>query len=662
MLKAAGIKNSIIAQGPAQEVKSQGRLNRLDSILNSMPVWCIAWCLILFFVFCSCQDNGPYYPLRTRQALQFQRVPWSLSSPESAIFAVNLGTNFAKNPMLVGRLYGLYQNGRLSLLGNSKTAGKLAYSDTPAPGEFIFKNNYLIYAPGPGFDPPTDSRTYELYYPQAVPPAMRLFAQVAAVFAIFLFATAICVARIVSRSTAALSSSEVRTAEWQILLACSILFLTIYFSTGSLTPYNLFGNCFVSKSAPYFLNFDHVIHLSLFDFLDGRAPASKMLLRRILFPVMAYPLMKTFGFAVGGLIASFFVNLSSLILFGMYCQKRYGAKAATISVWLLSTFPGFAYFAGLPYVYAILLPVCLAMLVLLSELERRNSMKEVVLVSLGLGSLNLGYDMLVFCLPAAVLMLLTYKRVRDAVIAGVCCCFPSFFWLAALWFICGKDAVANANTSVYANAVLSYSLLQDPVVIQSIILGLPSVISTLFKVYFTSTFYFLPSFFLVAVLVGSLFAKVKLLRAEACLLLTAAALFLFSNCAPEYYHSAFGGGEWQLKGDQFARIYLPLFAVFISYIARLWENQQRLAIGIRALLAVLAVLTVLGNGLVSFGPMLNNPFAISSRIYHDFYIHAPEFAMQRSLQVFGRNPVGFFRVEEALKYCNADGSMKKSLF
>jgi len=92
-------------------------------------------------------------------------------------------------------------------------------------------------------------------------------------------------------------------------------------------------------------------------------------LRRILYPLLAYPFMKVLGFGAGGLVANVLLAVGSLLVFWPALRRRTGSKAPPALLALLATYPGWMYWAGLPYSYAIIVPLCLLCMILLWRVE-----------------------------------------------------------------------------------------------------------------------------------------------------------------------------------------------------------------------------------------------------------------------------------------------------
>src|SRR4029077_9369055 len=93
-----------------------------------------------------------------------------------------------------------------------------------------------------------------------------------------------------------------------VIGASALLALAIWLSSGTMTPYaSTFFRPIVSSPCGYLYNVDHPQHEATFRMLDGQPPErwrGSLVLRRLLFPVVAYPFMKAAGFEVGGFIAS----------------------------------------------------------------------------------------------------------------------------------------------------------------------------------------------------------------------------------------------------------------------------------------------------------------------------------------------------------------------
>ena len=157
-----------------------------------------------------------------------------------------------------------------------------------------------------------------------------------------------------------------------------------------------------------------------------------------------------------------------------------------------------------------------------------------------------------------------------------------------------------------------------------------------------SGFFFLPMLFLFYLVLGYS-RRLQFHAFETCLFISIALVFVFINCAPPY------DKPWDMHGDWIARLYEPVFVVMLFYCVRFVQRQKNSQqTRYRKWLFTGALLiAVAGNGIVSFGPALNDPAGISSTIYWKFYKHAPKETMKKNLAKYGRRPWGF---------CQCDGT------
>src|SRR5438105_4877949 len=99
--------------------------------------------------------------------------------------------------------------------------------------------------------------------------------------------------------------------------ACLLMLLAIWLSSGTMYPFAAtWAFPIVSRPCGYLFNQDHTAYRAAFDMLDGAPRAQwewSIVLRRILYPLVAFPFMKAAGFVVGGFIASALINVAALI-------------------------------------------------------------------------------------------------------------------------------------------------------------------------------------------------------------------------------------------------------------------------------------------------------------------------------------------------------------
>jgi len=406
----------------------------------------------------------------------------------------------------------------------------------------------------------------------------------------------------------------------------AVLLLSIWLSSGTLAPYaSTFDRPSLLEPCRYLGNIDHHEFEASFLMLDG-APRStwqySQILRRVLFPLLAYPAMKLFGFLYGGFLVSALLNAAAVVWFGMFVRREIGYRGAVASLWILATYPGIAYWAGLPYSYAIIVPACLGSAAILWYLARAQRRGQILGLALALGLLFLGYDLLPFFAPAAILLLMRRHSLYDTFLAGAAMLFPTIVSNSLLDRLFGIQLI-NPNTVSYWIVVESYLRRPQWHAWTLLLFRLPAIAIGTF---FYSNFIFLPSLFLIFIVLAPRNGR-SLTIVELAMVLACLAVFLVLNAAPPYQ------ARWQLRGLWIARIYQPVFVVFLLYIARATEALD----GRQGLRWGLVAATVVFNASICFGPILLNPLA--DGVYYRFYRHAPPGTMIRNLEHYGRRPL-----------------------
>ena len=236
--------------------------------------------------------------------------------------------------------------------------------------------------------------------------------------------------------------------------AGALLALAIWLSSGTMAPYaSTFFRSIVSTPCGYLYNVDHPHHRAVFDMLDGQPPErwrGSLVLRRLLFPLVAYPLMKAAGFEVGGFVASLLCHLAALVGLGLFLRRRYGEETAIAGVWMFAVYPGITYWAALPYAYAAIVPASVGLFALLSALDDDEaSVGRVALLSAGMGVLFVAYDLAPFFGVAAILLLARRRRFAALPLA-VACMAVAPLATSALLKLCFHVPWTNTNTAIYA--------------------------------------------------------------------------------------------------------------------------------------------------------------------------------------------------------------------
>lgn len=386
----------------------------------------------------------------------------------------------------------------------------------------------------------------------------------------------------------------------------------LYCNTGTLAPYAITYLPYVDPATGHAYNQDHIHFKVLFDFVDGqprRVWDKALLLRRILYPVIAYPAMKLFGFAAGGVGLNLLLNLAAFLACGIWLRRRVGERGALFAAWVLACYPGFAYWVGMPYQYALIAPGSLLLAAGLAEIGASDSWRRTAGWSVAMGTMYLAYDFAVFFLPATFLLLLWRRRWRQAAGAVAIQALPLVCWMLALKYVFGQS-LENSNTGVYRNVLSSLTAVQDW---GQWLRQRTDLWDVGCAAFFGSNFTFLPALFLAAVCANRWTSRIAPAADEVALLLAVGALFLFVNVGEKT-------GGWDMSGNWISRLYQPVFPAMVFFLARWWQafpdgpRARRLAW--RGALLVCA-----GNLLIVFGPVLRDPLGVSDEAFYRFYTH-----------------------------------------
>jgi hypothetical protein len=415
-----------------------------------------------------------------------------------------------------------------------------------------------------------------------------------------------------------------------LALALVVLVAALWCSSGTLAPYAATSDLAVStEPCHYLVSIDHPHFVATFAMLDGapqRMWRDSIVLRRILFPLLAYPFMKAWlvsrghpmdAFLYGGFLASLFVHVIVVIAATEWMRRRHGERSAIALVWLLATYPGFAYWGGLPYSYIAIVPCSLFSLFALERLAVSDSTRGAIVSCAVIGVLCTGYDLLPFFGVAAVLLLLLTKNIAR-ILAGAAALVVPTLIVGVIVSRLSVGAAPNHNTASYGHIIGSY-LHPDFATWPALLAKFPLVALWTF---FASNFFVLPALFLAVHLMSR--KEVPLSRAEVAVLIALTIVFAFNNLAPKYE-------GWQLRGFWIARIYQPLCAVFFAYLAR-WYSSASLRRGV-----IIALACAL-NALVIFGGWLGS--ALSDRVYISFYRHSFYGTYTKNIALFGARPLG----------------------
>ena len=494
----------------------------------------------------------------------------------------------------------------------------------------------IIFSAYDNSDPRTNGRTYEVSYP--------LFYQHGIGRAALLLFTA-SVAGLywlgrTGRDDVSSSPLTPRPSQWgaHLIGATGLFLVGLYFSTGALTPYAITTNPHVAKASGYLYNPDHIHFQALFNFVDGRDRSTwdnALLLRRILYNVLAYPFMKAAGWEVGGTLASITFNVIAFIIFVRALRRRVGERGAVFAAWTLALYPGAAYWAGLPYLYALIVPGCLLLMLVLISLAEDSGWRPVIIGSLFMGVANLGYEFFLFFLPASLLLLAWRRRWIAVLVSAGLQLAPVVAWALVLRDHFGQN-LTNSNSSSFGAIAGSYLHIHDFARWHQIVQAAPDLGLDLF---FGANFIFLPALFLLVIALNAITSMIRPHPAEVALLAAGLAFFLFDNLAPDYI------APWQMRGSWVGRLYQPVFPALVLFCARWYQHLPPVGRGLRFTIRTVCGLAATGNALVVFGPILMNPLRLSETAFYRFYDHANHISYESNLNIHGRRPLGFLRPE-----------------
>jgi hypothetical protein len=498
-------------------------------------------------------------------------------------------------------------------------------------GRYLDQDGRLLFSASDNSDPRKNGKDYDLYYPVA-------YGRTIGYAAVLVFLGAVAGLHALHRRRPPPVPAAPRPAgrfKWHVAASALTLLIGLYCSTGTLAPYGDTGNPSYTPPHNYLFNGDHVHFQALFAFVDGQPRAvwnGAIFLRRILFPVLSYPFMKLWGFETGGTIGSIVLNVAGFVAFLLILRRQVGERGATLAAWLLALYPGATYWGGLPYVYSIIFPASLLLGAALFALQRADRLSRIVWISFLMGVAYLGYDLIIFFLPASLFVLLVGRRKPGAAAVSVLCqVAPLLGWLAVMRYGLNQS-LENSNSTSYHMVLDAYQHFFTQAHWRQATEAVPDIA---LSVFFGANFLFLPALFLGLLPINAVTSRIRLHPAEAALFASALLIFLFNNLAPPYV------GPWQMRGIWISRLYQPVFPAFIYFAARWFQALPPLRrpawIGIGAALLVISI----GNFLIVFGPILDNPLHVSEEAFYHFYDHAGHSTYETLLTRFGRRPLGF---------------------
>ena len=417
-----------------------------------------------------------------------------------------------------------------------------------------------------------------------------------------------------------------------------VMLVSMWLSSGTMAPYT------ATSSAPYvepfcgYLHSDLTNQYSVYLLVDGHAwdPTAQGM-RRILYFFLAYPFMKGFGFELGGFIFNVILYSILYVLLAKVIAERYGEKTALWSIWLLVSYPGIAYWGGIPYCHAFIMPAAFLLYFLLEELDNAQDRLRILAISLIMGVLFLGYDLLPFFGLAGVLLLLARERYLEAAISLIACALPVALWSTALAYI-WHSPVKGPQTLMYIDTIQAYwnAFHANFPVWKAWLAQVPNQIAHDF---FYGNFLTYSALFVAAVGLNMSRGRmrVKFTRVEWAIMIAFLAVYLFNNLAPPTEKG------WSIKGPLFTRVFESVFVAYFFYIVRTMkvEIERPKAPWLKRGWGAAVVVFMAFNMTIVFGPILRNPLA--GVLYEKFYPQGEPMSFVENMDRYGYRPVGFCR-------------------
>ncbi len=411
-----------------------------------------------------------------------------------------------------------------------------------------------------------------------------------------------------------------------------ILILGMWLSSGTLCPYaNTHWSPKILSPCNYLVNIDHDLFKAVYEMIDGQERGKWSWsegLRRVLFPLLAYPAMKYWGFETGGFIASVIINLLAFISFILFLRKEIGEKAAIAGILILTLNPGVMYWVGLPYAHVLIVPCTLWLTIIMHKLKATQNILKSALWGLAMGILFTGYDLIAYFAPACIFMFWLEKKYKQIPFTIIAMVLPSLL-VSVILYKFYQIPWSNRNSNIYSVVLHSYfdfSHLKEWAIL------IAKVPLFALNHFLFSNFIFLPiGFASTLMLLIKNHSFIPLTTIEKSILTAVVLIFLFNEAAPPY------DAYWQMRGFWIARIYQPVFIVFVLYMARVYEAVSILKI--KKWMNIILIFIAIGNANIVFGQIFKSP--VSSYSYFLFYKQRGGYDMEmKNLNKYGARPLG----------------------
>lgn len=440
-----------------------------------------------------------------------------------------------------------------------------------------------------------------------------------------------------------------RNFNYLVFLFSLIIIILAWFNSGTISPYAstlnnpyildnqgniIFNNDSINDpntliDCYYLGNYDHKHYLANHNLAQLKPKESWQhgwVLRRISYYVFALPLTKSLGFLWGGFIFNVITYLFALILLVYYLKFRFSYQEAFFTLCFFTFYPGFYYWAGLPYAQNMIMPNLFIILIIFLEWESYINKKKIIVGSIIISILLMGYDMNSYIIPASIILLARKKTWKWILPAISIMLIPSIIFSFALNHFAGP--LSSENSGLYLTIIKAWLDFNIYDFVNNLIPSFKILLSN----FSYSQFLFYPILLLLSIGFIIHTRTFLLKRTEIALLIPLLAIFFFNNWAPQY-------PGWQMRGEWISRLYQ---AFIIPSFLILFRNYRELRLVSSKLITYSFILIFISGmffnfQLISSGILNNSKYYF---IYENFYIHSPTGTMEKNLRKHGNRPLG----------------------
>ncbi len=415
-----------------------------------------------------------------------------------------------------------------------------------------------------------------------------------------------------------------------LVLSVVFLLLEMYLNTGNLSAYAVTLDVPVIKEG-YLVNLDYVHYECNYNFIVGNDLETwekGWVLRRELFFILAFPFLKIFGFYIGGIVAAFTITISAYLILVRFVFKTFGLQQAYVAMVLFVSYPGIMYWIGSPFAQTMIVPCCCLIYILMWKINETQRLTKHLVYLSAIAVLFTAYDFFVFFYPAILLLCLKKRQWMTMLLSFPIVILPQ---LLIVWWLKSRGMVelSTDNSGLYTSIINSYI---NPIDYNAYWDTLKDVPGIFVNNFIHSSFLFLPLLFFIAIIWGY-YKKIRLNTIEGLVLFCGLLVFLINNLAPSY------SASFLMRGDWMARIYQPLFIVFIMYIVRVSDSILVASKIQKRILISLLLICFVGNVCINVGGIFRSK--LTQWAWYSFYQHATKNTMNKNLRKYGAKPLGF---------------------